>query len=835
MRRLLKLFAPLAFLATLALAANGQTARWEPASGTLAFGQTSQLQLIFEGCSPKGQPSLPSVDGLVLQFAGSSSQTSIFNGKVSQTEVLGYAVRPTKRNDLVIPEFSVETDKGRINVPSASFTVGAATVGGGASLESIATSNFNVPSTVWAGEVFPIEYNLNVRKRNIYSLDGLLGSLLDWKPTALVVDEWTKPAARESQLNGEAFVTVYQNTRATLDKPGTITLPEGNQLVNITTGSAGLGFFNRPNLEQFAIASNKPAITVKALPSAPPAFNGAVGQFTLKSNVVPVTATVGEPVTWTLTLAGTGNWPGFPGLPARSVSKDFRTVQPQAKRTPKDGTLFEATLVEDVVLIPTKPGNYTLGPVTWTYFDPAKGEYQTVTAPSATVSVSAPVEAVQPTAQQTAAIAPGADSAQSQPKPPAIPKGIPRDPLPSAGESSVPLDVGPFTVALAAPVALLLVFWLWLALRRARRTDPALPLRQARTRIAGTLEQLRAARDPEQISALLLAWQKDVALLWRFTAAVPGANSFPEDETTWSALWTDTDRALYRDATPLPADWIARATQALAEHRIAAFSFWQLFLARNLFPFAAALIVGLALAGTPLSAADGKTEYNRGDFAAAEQAWRTALAKAPTNASLHHNLSLALAQQDRWGEAAAHAAVAFAQKPGDDAVRWNFSFTIERAGFAPSVFSGFASGNPPHQVARFLSPTQWQCAAVAAVGLACLAFALLLVRSYGRRARWLNAAAVALLVVSTLLGAASAVSLRVYSPVNDARAVIVWRQSTLRSIPTEADTTQKTTPLSAGTVAIVDAQFLGKTWSRLNFPNGQTGWLRSEDLVSIWK
>ena len=61
-------------------------------------------------------------------------------------------------------------------------------------------------------------------------------------------------------------------------------------------------------------------------------------------------AAVGEPVTWTLELTGTGNWPDLGGLPARTVSQDFQVVQPKAKRVNAEGKLFDATLTEDVVL-----------------------------------------------------------------------------------------------------------------------------------------------------------------------------------------------------------------------------------------------------------------------------------------------------------------------------------------------------------------------------------------------------------------------------------------------------------------------------------------------------
>jgi hypothetical protein len=99
-----------------------------------------------------------------------------------------------------------------------------------------------------------------------------------------------------------------------------------------------------------------------------------------------------------------------------------------------------------------------------------------------------------------------------------------------------------------------------------------------------------------------------------------------------------------------------------------------------------------------------------------------------------------------------------------------------------------------------------------------------------RRARRLAAAAIS---AALFVSACALTSLLTYGPASDARAAIAWRAGTLRSIPTEADTTQKTTPLAAGSLAAVDQKFLG--WRHLTFPSGQTGWVRAEDLVLLWR
>jgi hypothetical protein len=86
---------------------------------------------------------------------------------------------------------------------------------------------------------------------------------------------------------------------------------------------------------------------------------------------------------------------------------------------------------------------------------------------------------------------------------------------------------------------------------------------------------------------------------------------------------------------------------------------------------------------------------------------------------------------------------------------------------------------------------------------------------------------------AVLAGAASLVAYRAYGIAADTRAVVVWRAGTLRSIPTEADISQKTTAISAGSTAVADKAFL--TWIRLAFPNGQTGWVQRSEAVYLWR
>jgi hypothetical protein len=133
---------------------------------------------------------------------------------------------------------------------------------------------------------------------------------------------------------------------------------------------------------------------------------------------------------------------------------------------------------------------------------------------------------------------------------------------------------------------------------------------------------------------------------------------------------------------------------------------------------------------------------------------------------------------------------------------------------------------------RTATPGEWQAALLGAALLFAVALGLLLLGAYRHIGAWARPAALTTCLIAVLLGAAATFSLQSYGALADPAAAMVWRSTTLRSIPTEADTTQKTSPLSAGSLAIVDKTFLG--WSRVRFASGEAGWVRTEDLVALY-
>lgn len=809
------------------LAAFAQSVRWEPGDS----GDPADLQLVFEGCEPVGSPQLPVVDGVSFSLAGTGTRTEMNNFSFTRFTILSYRVRARSAGALQIPAFNVKTNKGSIRVPAYKSTLNAST-----DLQSLASAQLSLDATApYVGQVFPVSYTLSVPRRHLNQVT----SNVAWNSSPLISEDWGSPQQSESIANGERQFNLAYTTRAYAKAPGHFNLEPTAQNVNLQTGSIGFGLFQAPRIESATINSNRAEIDVRPLPSpAPAGFSGAVGEFKFTSKVVPASAAVGEPVTWTLELSGTGNWPDIAGLPSREVSKDFQVVQPQAKRTPAEGKLFDVTLAEDVVLVPTKPGTYRLTPPSFVYFDPKSSTYKTITPSAGSVTITPPAAPkfnITPNAPSTSEPPPASAVAPERlPVSPEQPTGLPRDALAGSDPVAKPWTWDAFRWLLLSPLTLVVVAWFGFAIHRAWRRDPHRARRLALRRVRTTLARLRHAA-PAERPALLHAWQSDVAQLWPLASLAPRADAL--GDATWEQLWREADRALYgADGTSeLPADWATRAEQAAQQKRVPGFAPHRAF--RHLIPALSAIIVLAALWLVPASrAASAGEAYRRGDFAEAEKLWRAAVQQHPTDWIARHNLSLALAQQDRWQEAVAHATAALVQQPASEAVRWQFAVACDKAGYTPAGLSPFIHAGTKHQIARLASPAVWQRALVTAVLLLALAVVAWLARTYGFFARpaW-RIVPWTLFVLALALGVAAVSSIRGYGDAGDPDAVLVWRNTTLRSIPTEADPAQKTIALPAGSFAVIDKTFLAGNWVRLAFSNGQTGWVRREEVVALWR
>jgi hypothetical protein len=137
------------------------------------------------------------------------------------------------------------------------------------------------------------------------------------------------------------------------------------------------------------LKSNPLVINVKALPTAekPSDFSGAVGNFTFKTEIDKTHLKTNDAANLKCTVSGQGNIQLIDKMNV-SFPPDFETYDPKVSsniNTTAAGISGSQTF--EYLIIPRKPGKFTIKPITFSYFDLAKKRYVTLTSPSYNLDV----------------------------------------------------------------------------------------------------------------------------------------------------------------------------------------------------------------------------------------------------------------------------------------------------------------------------------------------------------------------------------------------------------------------------------------------------------------
>ncbi len=140
---------------------------------------------------------------------------------------------------------------------------------------------------------------------------------------------------------------------------------------------------------QIRVVSGEQTVQVLPLPGEgrPAGFRNAVGDFSLKAMVDQATTEVNQPVTLTIELTGEGNLKTVedPVLPPLG---DFKEYQSGSRAEYASGGLrISGTKTWDHVLIPTVPGDHTIAPLAFSFFDPDTDAYRVATTEPLTITV----------------------------------------------------------------------------------------------------------------------------------------------------------------------------------------------------------------------------------------------------------------------------------------------------------------------------------------------------------------------------------------------------------------------------------------------------------------
>ncbi len=870
------------------LGALAQSVSWND-PGPLVPNEPTPLELVFTDCQPSGAVTLPAINGLeVLGQPGRATSFSMINFQTSSSTTLSYVVRSTAEGGLQIAQFEVVTDKGKIKVPALSLNTSgsasprsraqavprfpfapgsvpgaaqtppaqAAQVPPGAAQAEAAVE----PRNPYAGEVFDVNYRVFITGNR----SGRVKTTPLWDVQNFSAEAWD----RGQQIGPGGSKGLQFHTKAMIPKSGIFDLPPIRQKLDIETGAAGRSFFfTQPGMQEVEVSSDTISLQVQSLPgNAPTGFKGAVGQFSLESKMIPEQVNEGEPITWTLTLRGTGNWPVGVELPSRTVPTQMRTIQPKLRREFNGTEIFTGAIVEDLVMIPVAAGEFELPSVKFVYFDPKKKSYETieakppkivVTKGASGLSISTPTpsatsQASAPSGKQSMPSAIGRPNQPLQYGAPALP----REPLEGKGIGFSPVAVGWLKLLSVLPwLVLLAAWWIW-AKKRAVLTDPERNRKEALEAWKASVQRVRTAgEDADVRESSLLLWQKAVAGTLGIDGATPswaeiarGTMTLTDpDRNNLEQCWQDSDKTLYGRNPSLDGDWCERASDLANRVDLMPLKFWEPARPRNLLPWISLLAV-LMLGGIPLKADETKTAgnavtskekagdpiglYRAGDFEGAATIWGERIRKKPSDPVARNNLALANFQLGDKERALAHGLAAYLATPSKGTVAWNARIFAGAANQLDPAMNRLWEDNWAAFLTSIWGVFIWQGILVLGITIAAFGVSLWLASGYfAFYRRMLFRVGSGVLLVGALMALVAGLALGVYGKLADRGAVMIVDVEPLRSVPTEVEP-QAEKAYPPGSIAHLEKSFLG--WSKIRLPNQDAGWIRTEHIVPLY-
>lgn len=154
-------------------------------------------------------------------------------------------------------------------------------------------------------------------------------------------------------------------------------------------------FFDDPFFDSFfsgvstvprSVASQPVTIRVKPLPAPRPAdFHGAVGSFTLSSELSKSEVEVNDAINLTISLKGSGNL-NLAGEPAINFPQGIEKYDPEVNV--RSAGTASGTKTFKYLLIPRNTGSFEIPPVSYTVFDPQQQRYVTLRSEGYTITVT---------------------------------------------------------------------------------------------------------------------------------------------------------------------------------------------------------------------------------------------------------------------------------------------------------------------------------------------------------------------------------------------------------------------------------------------------------------
>jgi BatD DUF11 like domain len=386
-------------------------------SSETALGAPVQLEIKINGATGSMAPLRIAADGLDIRYTGESQNYVIRNFHSSSSITLNYTIMPLRTGTFTIPPQTVQAGNAVLHTPELTLqVVDAPARAAGRSRApnnaappgnqvKLAFAELIVPkSSAYVGETIPVV--LRVAFRSQARLDGMEPPHIDGQ--GFTVQKLSDEQRNLETIGGASYAVFSYKTAISAARVGELQVGPAETkiavLVPQQTSSRHMpvdpfagndpfsdSFFQDPfgaflERREVTIKSEPVTLEIKALPpGAPPTFSGAVGNFAMAADANPKRVQVGDPITIKAEISGRGNFDRVEA-PMLSDDRGWHKYPPSANFKQDDDVGISGTKSFEMVVSPNE-NKPSLPPLAFTYFDPLKEKYVTLSSEAVPVTV----------------------------------------------------------------------------------------------------------------------------------------------------------------------------------------------------------------------------------------------------------------------------------------------------------------------------------------------------------------------------------------------------------------------------------------------------------------
>lgn len=194
-------------------------------------------------------------------------------------------------------------------------------------------------------------------------------------------------------VNGQNYMTAeLKKCILYPQQSGKLTITSGTYDVTVIQYENQRTFFGtirQPVEKKLTVKSNSATVSITPLPEPRPAsFNGAVGDFSVSTDIKPQVLKTYEAATYSYIVKGTGNIK-YVKSPEIAFPQQFEVYDPQYNTNAKpNGSNVTGSISIDYTFVPQFVGNYEIPGNEFTYFNPSTKKYVTLETPKYELTVA---------------------------------------------------------------------------------------------------------------------------------------------------------------------------------------------------------------------------------------------------------------------------------------------------------------------------------------------------------------------------------------------------------------------------------------------------------------